>query len=131
MRPWCPANAKGVTRVVLAGAMTSLLAVGCSSPAASAIQGGDAGRGAQAIANMGCGACHHIAGISGATGMVGPPLDNVSQRGILAGQIPNTPENMVHWIRDPQSVKPNTAMPNLHVNEQSARDMVAYLYSLH
>jgi len=83
------------------------------------------------IAAMGCGACHHIPGIPGANGMVGPPLDNVAQRGILAGELANSPENMVRWIRDPQSVEPATAMPNLHIGEQSARDIVAYLYSLH
>ena len=111
--------------------LAGLLAVGCSSHTSSVIPGGDPARGAQTIANMGCGACHHIAGIPGANGMVGPPLDNVAQRGILAGEIANTPENMAHWIRDPQSVEPNTAMPNLHVDERSARDIVAYLYSLH
>ena len=104
---------------------------GCSTSGAVAIPGGDPGRGSQTIAAMGCGACHHIAGIPGANGMVGPPLDNVAERGILAGELANSPENMIRWIRDPQSVEPATAMPNLHIGEQSARDIVAYLYSLH
>lgn len=112
--------------VVLAAAVA-----GCSTSGAVAIPGGDPARGAQAIAAMGCGACHHIGGIPGANGMVGPPLDNVGERGILAGELANSPENMVRWIRDPQSVEPTTAMPNLHIGEQSARDIVAYLYSLH
>lgn len=112
--------------VVLAAA-----AAGCSTSGAAAIPGGDPGRGAQTIAEMGCGACHHIGGVPGANGMVGPPLDNVAERGILAGELANSPENMVRWIRDPQSVEPATAMPNLHIGEQSARDIVAYLYSLH
>jgi cytochrome c2 len=116
---------------VLASATATLAAAGCAPRTSPDVPGGDPDRGAQTIANMGCGACHHIAGIPGANGMVGPPLDNVAQRGILAGEIPNTPENMVSWIRDPQSVEPTTAMPNLHLDEQSARDVVAYLYSLH
>jgi cytochrome c1 len=79
---------------------------------------------------MGCGACHHIPGIPGAEGLVAPPLDNIAQRGILAGELANTPENMVRWIRDPQAIEPATAMPNLHIDEQSARDIVAYLYTI-
>src|SRR5690242_12321965 len=85
----------------------------CSSAGATPIPGGDRDRGAQTIAAMGCGACHHIPWIPGANGLVGPPLDNIAQRGILAGELANTPENMVRWIRDPQAIEPATAMPNL------------------
>lgn len=111
--------------------VAALLASSCTSASPSAIPGGSAKRGRQTIANLGCGACHQIAGVPGASGLVGPPLDNVAQRGILAGELPNSPENMVRWIRDPQAIEPGTAMPNLQVDEQSARDIVAYLYSLH
>jgi cytochrome c1 len=54
----------------------------------------------------------------------------VATRAIIAGELANTPENMVRWIRDPLAVEPNTAMPNLQVSEETARDMVAYLYTL-
>lgn len=102
----------------------------CSSAEATPIPGGNRDRGAQTIAAMGCGACHHIPGIPGADGLVAPPLDNIAQRGIIAGELANTPENMVRWIRDPQAIEPGTAMPNLHIDEQSARDIVAYLYTI-
>lgn len=111
-------------------AILTVIAVGCSSAGAAPIAGGNADRGKNTIAVMGCGSCHHIPGVAGAVGLVGPPLDNVAQRGMIAGELPNTPENMVRWIRDPQSVEPNTAMPNLGVDEQSARDIVTYLYSI-
>lgn len=117
-----------VTRGVLA--LGIFAAAACSSAGSAPIPGGSPDRGAQDIAAMGCGACHHIPGIAGANGLVGPPLDNVAERGMLAGEIPNTPDNMVQWIRDPQAVEPTTAMPNMHVDAQSARDIVAYLYSL-
>ena len=110
--------------------LLAVVTASCSSSGRAAIPGGDPGRGARTIAEMGCGACHHIEGIPGANGLVGPPLDNVAQRGMLAGELPNSPENMVRWIRNPQSVEPATAMPNLNIGEQSARDIVAYLYSL-
>ncbi len=71
--------------------------------------------------NFGCGSCHTIPGVRGADAMVGPPLN---------GRLPNTPENLVHWIVTPQTVEPGTAMPNLGVSEREARDMAAYLYKL-
>jgi cytochrome c1 len=36
---------------------------------------------------------------------------------------------MQQWIRDPQHVSPGTAMPDLHVGEQDARDITAFLYT--
>jgi cytochrome c1 len=53
----------------------------------------------------------------------------VALRLYIAGLLINTPENMVAWIRHPQAVKPLTAMPDLGVPENDARDMTAYLYS--
>lgn len=50
---------------------------------------------------------------------------------MLAGRVPNTPQDMIAWIQDPQAIEPGTAMPNLRVDERSARDMAAYLYTLH
>jgi cytochrome c len=94
------------------------------------LTGGIPSRGREAIARYGCGACHAIPGVGGATGLVGPPLANIGERMILAGQLPNTPNNMIRWIRQPQQVESGTSMPNLHVGEHDARDMAAYLYTL-
>jgi cytochrome c2 len=112
--------------------MTLLLvhAVSCSRATPAAVAGGDATRGKQALAAMGCGACHTIDGVASAHGQVGPPLDGIARRSIIAGELPNTPENMMRWIENPQAVEPTTAMPNLGVTPQSARDMTAYLYTL-
>jgi cytochrome c1 len=95
------------------------------------IPGASVERGRQSLAGFGCGACHTIDGVTAAHGLVGPPLSGVASRSIIAGELPNTPDNMVRWIRNPQAIEPNTAMPNLQVTEQVARDMVAYLYTLH
>jgi cytochrome c1 len=62
--------------------------------------------------------------------MVGPPLTDWAQRRYIAGLLPNTPENLVKWLRYPQDVEPGTVMPNMDVTEQDARDMAAYLYTL-
>jgi cytochrome c1 len=92
--------------------------------------GGDAHRGAQVIQQFGCGACHTIPGVTGADGLVAPPLLWWSRRTFIAGELPNTPENLVRWIRSPQSVEPKTAMPTLGLTDQQARDAAAYLYTL-
>ena len=90
---------------------------------------GDASRGRLAFQKYGCGACHVIPGIGGATGRVGPKLEDFVHQMFSAGVLANTPENLTDWIQDPKSHHPRTAMPNLDVTLQDAKDMTAYLYS--
>ena len=97
---------------------------------AALLTGGSAPRGRKAIAAYGCGTCHAVPGVPGATATVGPPLSGMSQRGYIAGVLTNSPEHMVRWIRDPRGVDSLTAMPNLGVTDQDARDIAAYLYSI-
>ncbi len=92
--------------------------------------GGNPARGALQIGRAQCGACHEIPGVADADGQVGPPLTGFSRRTMVAGLLPNTPDNLVHWLRDPQSVTPGNAMPNTGLDEQQARDVAAYLYNL-
>ena len=92
--------------------------------------GGAAVRGKQLITQYNCGSCHTIPGVAGARGVVGPPLFFFSRRTYIAGELPNSPDNLARWIASPQSVEPNTAMPTLGLNEQQARDVAAYLYTL-
>jgi cytochrome c len=91
---------------------------------------GDPGRGHALIESYGCGSCHTIPGIHNANGLVGPPLIYFSRRTMIAGQLPNTSENLARWIQHPRSVEPKTAMPELGLNDEQADDMVAYLYTL-
>ena len=77
-----------------------------------------------------CASCHAIDGTK-AEGNVGPNLTHVGSRTTLAaGVIANTPDTMVRWLLDPQAVKPGNRMPNLHLSEDDARDLAAYLESL-
>lgn len=92
--------------------------------------GGDAARGRQVIDQFRCGACHTIPGVRQANGLVGPPLMFFSRRTMIAGELPNTPDNLVRWLRSPKSVEPGTAMPTLGLSDQQARDVAAYLYTL-
>jgi cytochrome c len=88
----------------------------------------DTEQGRVKLHQFGCGACHVIPGIGGATGRVGPPLDRIHEKIYLAGIMPHTPQNLVIWIQRPREIDPQSAMPNLGVSEQDARDMAAYLY---
>ena len=97
---------------------------------AAAMTGGDPEKGKAAIRRYGCQVCHSIRGIEGARGQVGPPLDTIGSRSYLAGQLPNTPENLIRWVRDPQSVAPGTARPDRGVTEQDSKDIAADLYTL-
>ena len=97
---------------------------------AEQMTGGDASRAAAAMDRLGCGSCHDIPGIPGATGRVGPPLAHMASRDYIAGIMPNTAGNLILWIRWPQGVLPNSAMPNMGASERQARDIAAYLLSL-
>lgn len=90
----------------------------------------DVVRGGQLIEAYGCGACHVIPGIRQATGRVGPKLEDFVNQMYIAGVLPNTPDDLVQWIQHPQQINPLTAMPNLNVSQDEARDMAAYLYSI-
>ena len=97
---------------------------------AAAMTGGVPARGREKIRKYGCATCHTIPGVTGADALVGPPLTRIAIRTYIAGVMTNTPDNMVHWIRDPRGVDPLTAMPNLGVTDADARDIAGYLYTL-
>jgi cytochrome c len=90
----------------------------------------DPARGKALVQQIGCGSCHQIPGIASAQGEVGPPLDKLARRAYLAGILPNNFDNLVLWITQPQSVAPDSAMPDLGLNDAQAQDIAAYLYTL-
>ena len=94
------------------------------------VDGGDPYRGAQAIQRNGCHSCHRIPGIRGTNAYVGPPLNAWSARHYIAGNLENNPDNLIAWIMNPQAIEPGTAMPDMDIDEQEARDIAAYLYTL-
>jgi cytochrome c2 len=117
--------------------MTALFAaatlLGCSTnndQAAAELTGGNPGKGHDAIRRYGCQSCHSIPGVTGAIALVGPPLSGIADRAYIAGVLPNSPENMIKWLRNPPAVDDKTAMPNMGVTEKDARNIAAYLYTL-
>jgi cytochrome c2 len=93
-------------------------------------QNPQAEHGAMLIAQHGCGACHVIPGVLAATGKVGPPLSGIASRAVIGGMLPNTQDNLITWIRTPQSVVPGNAMPNTELSDHDARDIASYLLTL-
>ena len=98
--------------------------------AAIALTHGNPDRGAAAIVAHGCGGCHVIPGIAGATGRVGPELGDIARRVYVAGVLTNTPENLIAFIENPRAIDPMTAMPVTGISRQEARDAAAYLYAI-
>lgn len=110
-----------------------MVASACNGPAQRVTEvttGGDVHKGAAAVERYGCGSCHIIPGISGATGLAGPPLSGIANRIYIAGVLQNTPDNMIRWIKDPKAVDEKTVMPNVGVTQQDAVDIAGYLYTL-
>ena len=96
---------------------------------AAAATGGDPHRGEAMFIQYGCGSCHGLKHVRKASGTVGPPLDGIAIRAIIAGKLDNTPAHLQTWIRHPQRISPGTAMPDLQVGERDARDISAFLYT--
>lgn len=107
-----------------------MLLAGCDArlPDREPITGGDPAHGRDLIAQFGCGSCHTIPGIKGATATVGPPLQDMRKRVYLGGVVNNTPEQLARWIVNPKQFDEKTAMPAVGVDEAQARDIAAYLY---
>ena len=118
-------------RGVIVSAAAAALLSGCNTSAqqTTAVPGGDVQRGRAAIAKYGCGSCHTIDGIGGAHGLTGPPLTGIGNRLYIGGVLPNTPDNMMRWIRNPKEVDQKTAMPALGVTQQESADITAFLDS--
>ena len=98
-------------------------------------------QGVQVILQRGCGSCHSIPNIPGASGTIGPnlgPHDDVpalSKRPLIAtypnGTVPNNSvDELAKWIADPPSLKPGTAMPKLGLSPDEAAAAAAYLYTI-
>lgn len=120
---------RGLVVAFSAGILVTCAA--CGTRASSVTVGGKAraSRAPAEIARYGCGACHTISGVSGANANVGPNLGDFAQRRYIAGRLPNTPADLVAWIRNPQRIDPGNVMPDLDVTPSDARDIAAYLYS--
>jgi len=74
--------------------------------------------------------CHTVAGTV-ANGRYGPDLTHLMSRATLgAGAAENTPGNLNAWIADPNTFKPGTLMPAMHLSDRQNAQITAYLLTL-
>jgi mono/diheme cytochrome c family protein len=104
-------------------------AASSSNATGGALLRGDAGRGKKILAQYACQSCHRVPGVTGSDVAVGRPLDGLARRAVMAGKLAPTQDNLVRWIRNPQAIDPQTAMPDMGVTERDALDISAYLLS--
>lgn len=90
-------------------------------------QGDLALQGRELFVSADCVACHALRG-QGAAGTDGPDLTTLPQRRTLgAMSMENTPENLISWITDPDSVKPGVDMPATALSQDELDALLAYL----
>jgi cytochrome c len=117
-----------IERALVSGAAMCVFA--CSAPPPAAPPAATAAP-QLLFMQAGCGGCHTLAGVPGASGVAGPNLTNISLRPTLAGDsIPNTPEALERWLLDPSSLKPDARMPSVGLTQQEARELALFLVRL-
>ena len=74
--------------------------------------------------------CHTVGGTV-ANGRYGPDLTHLMSRETLAaGATTNTAENLKAWIDDPNTFKPGSLMPAMHLTDRQDAQITAYLLTL-
>jgi len=90
-----------------------------------------AARGEVVFLRESCAGCHAVKGTS-ARGTRGPELSDFgSRKTIAAATVPNTPEDLKEWLRDPASIKPGVLMPpSPQISDDELNALVSYLEGL-
>ncbi|HLR39029.1 MAG TPA: cytochrome c oxidase subunit II [Jeotgalicoccus sp.] len=89
---------------------------------------GDAKEG-QEIFNNSCIGCHAVTPTG--AGAVGPNLTNFGDRELVAGILEHNKENLVDWIKDPESIKPGNKMTGKYqLNDEEIEKVAEYLMTL-
>lgn len=77
-----------------------------------------------------CVNCHAINGTT-ANARIAPDLTHfASRRQLGSGVADNTPENLRHWLADPQRVKPGVKMPDYKFTDEQVAQLAAYFETL-
>ena len=107
-----------------------LLILGCKPPPDERqfMPTADAARGKAVIERVGCGSCHTVPGVGWPQGKVGPPLDGLARRALIAGRLPNRPDILAAYIRNAPALVPGSGMPAMPLTDDEARNVAFYLY---
>jgi cytochrome c oxidase subunit 2 len=78
-----------------------------------------------------CGACHVIPGVKEAYGKAGPSLKGLhKRRRLVGGALENNLENLKAWLKNPESIKPGTLMPNTGLTDEEVEILIQYLNTI-
>ncbi len=101
-------------------------------PSAPATSGGgvDSAAAETLFIGKGCGACHMLSTVPGAVGTIGPALDGVASRDLIASTLELSLDNFKTWLANPAAVKPGTAMPTLGLAAEEIDVLSAWLMTL-
>ena len=80
--------------------------------------------------SKGCIACHIAPGIPEAVGTIGPDLNGLASRAMIADVMELSEENLAKWIHDPVAMKPDTVMLNVGLSDPEVETLVTWLLSL-
>lgn len=80
--------------------------------------------------SKGCIACHIAPGIPEAVGTIGPDLNGLASRAMIADVMELSEENLAKWIHDPVGMKPDTVMLNVGLTDPEVETLVTWLLSL-
>ncbi|GAA3717698.1 cytochrome c oxidase subunit II [Salinicoccus jeotgali] len=83
----------------------------------------------QEIFNNSCIGCHAVT--PQGAGAVGPNLANFGDRDLIAGFLEHNEENLVDWIKDPESFKPGNKMTDQYdLSDEEIDKVASYLMEL-
>jgi cytochrome c oxidase subunit II len=101
-----------------------------ANEARSTVNDNAAEEGKTVFLSQSCVNCHRVRGTV-AQGGYAPDLTHLmSRKTLAAGMVPNTIENLRHWIDNPASIKPGCLMPAFGLSERDRELVVNYLGTL-
>ena len=115
-----------------AGGPSSVVRVNAQATNASQAENPVNARAGQVVfEQQACVNCHTIKGTI-ANGRYGPDLTHLMSRDTIgSGIVPNTRENLLRWINNPNDFKPGCLMPAMHLSDEQNAQITAYLLTLH
>jgi cytochrome c oxidase subunit 2 len=88
--------------------------------------------GRELFKSLACAGCHTVDGETAGIFPGAPNLTHVASKESIAGGLlrPVNEESLTRWIKDPQVVKPGTAMPDLNLDDDTIFKIVQWLLTL-
>ena len=127
-RPSTPSQRQRRTSAPLVSIALVLLVLSMEGVTGSAIASPEAKALLQAKA---CGACHVIPGVEEAYGKAGPSLKGLHERKrLFGGALENNLENLKAWLKNPDSIKSGTLMPNTGLTDEEVEILIRYLNTI-